>query len=104
MLHIIWIVFFLGAAVTALYQSMLLVINSSSVILIPVTIFAYLHQLGYANPTEHFLPILLAASCSTIAGLLAVSLYQRSVKRSDSRSGRLELLARDDDVLFRCNR
>jgi spore maturation protein SpmA len=58
-------------------QIMFLVINTSSVTVIPVTIFTYLHQLGYANPTELFLPILLATSCSTLAGLLAVSLYQR---------------------------
>jgi spore maturation protein SpmA len=58
-------------------QIMFLVINTSSVTLIPVTIFTYLYQLGYANPTELFLPILLATSCSTMAGLTAVSLYQR---------------------------
>lgn len=58
-------------------QIMFLVINTSSVTLIPVTIFTYLYQLGYANPTELFLPILLATSCSSIAGLTAVSLYQR---------------------------
>jgi len=58
-------------------QIMFLVINTSSVTLIPVTIFTFLSQLGYANPTELFLPILLATSCSTIAGLTAVSIYQR---------------------------
>jgi len=58
-------------------QIMFLVINTSSVTLIPVTIFTYLYQLGYPNPTELFLPILLATSCSTIAGLVAVSIYQR---------------------------
>jgi spore maturation protein SpmA len=58
-------------------QIMFLVINTSSVTLIPVTIFTYLYQLGYANPTELFLPILLATSCSSLAGLIAVSLYQR---------------------------
>jgi len=58
-------------------QIMFLVINTSSVTLIPVTIFTYLYQLGYTNPTELFLPILLATSCSTIAGLISVSLYQR---------------------------
>jgi len=58
-------------------QIMFLVINTSSVTLIPVTIFTYLYQLGYANPTELFLPILLATTCSTIAGLTAVSIYQR---------------------------
>jgi spore maturation protein SpmA len=58
-------------------QIMFLVINTSSVTLIPITIFTYLYQLDYPNPTELFLPILLATSCSTIAGLVAASLYQR---------------------------
>ncbi|UCD66001.1 MAG: hypothetical protein JSW69_08340, partial [Deltaproteobacteria bacterium] len=39
--------------------------------------FTYLYQLGYPNPTELFLPILLATSCSSIAGLIAASIYQR---------------------------
>ncbi len=58
-------------------QIMFLVINTSSVTLIPVTIFTYLYQLNYPNPTELFIPILLATSCSSIAGLITVSLYQR---------------------------
>jgi spore maturation protein SpmA len=58
-------------------QIMFLVINTSSVTLIPVTIFTYLYQLDYVNPTELFLPILLATSCSSIAGLIAASIYQR---------------------------
>ena len=58
-------------------QIMFLVINTSSVTLIPVTIFTYLYQLDYPRPTELFIPILLATSCSTIAGLFAVSIYQR---------------------------
>ncbi len=58
-------------------QIMFLVINTSSVTLIPVTIFTYLYQLGYKNPTELFVPILLATSCSTLAGLIVVSIYQK---------------------------
>jgi spore maturation protein SpmB len=58
-------------------QIMFLVINTSSVTLIPITIFTYLYQLDYPTPTELFLPILLATSCSSIAGLIAVSIYQR---------------------------
>jgi spore maturation protein SpmA len=58
-------------------QIMFLVINTSSVTLIPITIFTYLYQLDYPNPTELFLPILLATSCSSIAGLIAASIYQR---------------------------
>ncbi len=58
-------------------QIMFLVINTSSVTLIPITIFTYLYQLDYPNPTELFLPILLATSCSSLAGLIAASIYQR---------------------------
>jgi spore maturation protein SpmB len=58
-------------------QIMFLVINTSSVTLIPVTIFTYLYQLDYPRPTELFIPILLTTCCSTIAGLFAVSIYQR---------------------------
>jgi spore maturation protein SpmA len=58
-------------------QIMFLVINTSSVTLIPITIFTYLYQLDYPNPTELFLPIILATSCSSIAGVIAVSIYQR---------------------------
>ncbi len=58
-------------------QIMFLVINTSSVTLIPVTIFTYLYQLDYPNPTELFIPILLATSCSSLAGLIVTSLYQR---------------------------
>ncbi len=58
-------------------QIMFLVINTSSVTIIPTTLFTYLYQLGYPNPTELFLPILLATGCSTMAGLVAVSFYQR---------------------------
>ena len=58
-------------------QIMFLVINTSSVTIIPTTIFTYLYQLGYPNPTELFIPILLATGCSSLAGLIAVSLYQR---------------------------
>ncbi|MDH4320964.1 MAG: hypothetical protein OEV73_05630 [Desulfobulbaceae bacterium] len=58
-------------------QIMFLVINTSSVTIIPTTIFTYLYQLGYPNPTELFIPILLATSCSSLAGLIAVSFYQR---------------------------
>lgn len=57
-------------------QIMFLVINTSSVTLIPVTIFTYLYQLDYPNPTELFLPILLATSCSTLAGLITVAIAQ----------------------------
>ena len=58
-------------------QILFLVLNASSLTLLPVTIFMYRMQQGAADPTLVFLPILLATSCSTIAGLVAVALIQR---------------------------
>ncbi|NRB41248.1 MAG: spore maturation protein [Pseudomonadales bacterium] len=58
-------------------QILFLVLNTSSVTLLPVTIFMYRAQAGSASATDVFLPILIATSCSTLAGLLAVSLVQR---------------------------
>ena len=58
-------------------QILFLVLNASSLTLLPVTIFMYRMQQGAADPTLVFLPILLATSCSTIAGLVAVALVQR---------------------------
>lgn len=59
-------------------QILFLVINTSSVTLFPVTIFAYRAQLGAANPTDVFLPILIATYVSTLTGLLAVAGCKRS--------------------------
>lgn len=58
-------------------QILFLVLNCSSVTLIPVSIFMYRAQFGAAAPTDVFLPILLATSCSTFAGLCIVALVQR---------------------------
>ncbi|MCQ9767704.1 hypothetical protein LM247_07635 [Pseudomonas aeruginosa] len=58
-------------------QILFLVLNASSLTLLPVTIFMYRAQQGAADPTLVFLPILLAASASTLAGLLSVALMQR---------------------------
>ena len=58
-------------------QILFLVLNTSSVTLFPVTIFAYRAQLGAANPTDVFIPILLATYVSTLAGLLAVAFVQK---------------------------
>ncbi len=58
-------------------QILFLVINTSSVTLFPVTIFTYRAQLGAANPTDVFIPILLATFVSTLAGLLAVAFVQK---------------------------
>ena len=58
-------------------QILFLVLNASSLTLLPVTIFVYRAQQGAADPTLVFLPILLATSASTLAGLLSVALVQR---------------------------
>ena len=58
-------------------QILFLVINASSVTLLPVTIFTYRAQLGAADPTDVFIPILLATYCSTLAGLLSVAAVQK---------------------------
>lgn len=58
-------------------QILFLVINTSSVTLFPVTVFTYRAQLGAENPTDVFIPILLATYVSTMAGLLVVSAIQR---------------------------
>ncbi len=52
-------------------------LNASSLTLLPVTIFMYRAQQGAPDPTLVFLPILLATSCSTIVGFLAVAFMQR---------------------------
>ncbi len=58
-------------------QILFLVINTSSVTLLPVTIFTYRTQMGAADPTDVFLPILIATYCSTLAGLLVTALVQK---------------------------
>ncbi len=58
-------------------QILFLVLNTSSVTLVPVAVFLYRAQQGAANPADVFLPILLATSASTLAGLLVVALVQR---------------------------
>ncbi|MFU8787570.1 MAG: nucleoside recognition domain-containing protein [Methylobacter sp.] len=58
-------------------QILFLVLNTSGVTLFPVTIFTYRAQLGAANPTDVFIPILIATYISTLAGLLAVAFVQK---------------------------
>jgi spore maturation protein SpmA len=58
-------------------QILFLVINTSAVTLFPLTIFTYRAQMGAANPTDVFIPILIATYASTIAGLIAVASVQR---------------------------
>ncbi len=56
---------------------MFLVLNTSGLTLIPVSILVYRAQMGAAQPTDIFIPILLATFCSTLMGVLVTSLYQR---------------------------
>ena len=56
---------------------MFLVLNTSGLTLIPISIFVYRAQQGAAQPTDIFVPILLATFFSTIMGVLITSLYQR---------------------------
>ena len=58
-------------------QILFLVLNASSLTLLPVTIFMYRAQQGAADPTLVFLPILLATSASSLVGLLSVAFMQR---------------------------
>jgi len=56
---------------------MMLVLNTSGLTIIPVAIMVYRAQQGAANPADIFLPILIATYFSTLAGLVATSIYQR---------------------------
>ena len=56
---------------------MFLVLNTSGLTIIPVSILVYRAQLGAAQPTDVFIPILIATFVSTLAGIIITSLYQR---------------------------
>ncbi len=56
---------------------MFLVLNTSGLTIIPVSIMVYRAQMGAANPTDIFIPILLATFCSTIVGILVTSIFQK---------------------------
>lgn len=58
-------------------QILFLVINTSSVTIFPVTIFTYRAQQGAADPTDVFIPILMATYISTLAGLLVTAWVQK---------------------------
>lgn len=63
-------------------QILFLVLNASSLTVLPVTIFMYRAQQGAADPTLVFLPILLATSASSLVGLLSVA-YMQKLKLRD---------------------
>ena len=56
---------------------MFLVLNTSGLTLIPVSIMVYRAQMGAAQPTDIFIPILIATFFSTLAGIIVTSIYQR---------------------------
>lgn len=56
---------------------MFLVLNTSGLTIIPISIMVYRAQMGAAQPTDVFVPILLATFFSTLTGIITVSLYQR---------------------------
>lgn len=58
-------------------QIMFLVLNTSGLTIIPISVMVYRAQLGAANPSDIFIPIMLATYFSTLAGLISVSFYQR---------------------------
>ena len=56
---------------------MFLVLNTSGLTLIPVSIMVYRAQMGAAQPTDIFVPILLATFFSTLTGIIVTGIYQR---------------------------
>jgi spore maturation protein SpmA len=58
-------------------QIMFLVLNASGLTIIPIAIIADRVTMGSANPTSIFIPILIAHSCATLAGLIYVSIRQK---------------------------
>ncbi len=52
-------------------------INTSAVTVLPITIFTFRAQMGAVDPTDIFLPVLIATYCSTMVGLLITSAFQR---------------------------
>ena len=56
---------------------MFLVLNTSGLTIIPVSILAYRAQQGAAQPTDVFIPILLATFAATLAGIIITSIYQK---------------------------
>ena len=58
-------------------QIMFLVLNTSGLTIIPISIMVYRSQLGAVNPSDIFIPILLATYFSTITGLIAVAIMQK---------------------------
>lgn len=58
-------------------QIMFLVLNTSGLTIVPISIMVYRAQLGAVNPTDVFIPLLIATFVSTLAGLISVSIFQK---------------------------
>ena len=58
-------------------QIMFLVLNTSGLTLIPIFVILYRTEMGAADPTDIFIPVMLATFCSTLVGLLVVAALQR---------------------------
>jgi spore maturation protein SpmA len=58
-------------------QIMFLVLNASGLTIIPISIMVYRAQLGATDPSDIFIPVLIATFFSTLAGLISVSIYQK---------------------------
>ncbi|MEA4936042.1 MAG: nucleoside recognition domain-containing protein [Paludibacter sp.] len=56
---------------------MFLVLNTSGLTILPISIMVYRAQLGAVNPSDVFLPILIATFFSTLAGFISVAIYQK---------------------------
>ena len=57
-------------------QIMFLVLNASGLTLIPISIMVYRAQLGAADPSDVFIPLIISTFCSSLVGLITVSIYQ----------------------------
>ena len=85
---------------------MFLVINTSGLIIIPISIMVYRAQMGAAQPTDVFIPILLSTFISTLVGVIAVSIAQKinliNKPHSDFNGYHLSFLLRFDLPVPKC--
>ncbi len=58
-------------------QIMFLVLNTSGLTILPINVMVFRAQLGAADPSDVFIPILIATFCSSVAGLIAVAIVQK---------------------------
>jgi spore maturation protein SpmA len=58
-------------------QIMFLVLNTTGLVIIPITIITYRAQMGAADPSDIFVPALISTFCTALTGLIVVAIYQR---------------------------